>query len=183
MEAIYISSAQLEKGMVQIYTGNGKGKSTAAFGLALRAAGQGLQVEIIQFMKTGQDYGEVNSLAKIPNVRIRSYGCKGFIYRDGASEEDRRLAGQALAEGIKVINNNSCSVLILDEINNALSYNLISLAEVLQLVDEKPDNMELVLTGRDAHPALIEKAQLVTEMKEIKHPYKQGIGSRRGIEY
>lgn len=183
LEVEYMKDAVLERGLVQVYTGDGKGKSTAAFGLAVRAAGQGLNVRIIQFLKTGDYYGEIKTFEKISNISIESFGRKGFIFRDGVQTEDVQLVNKALniAEGI--IKENSCDLLILDEINIAVQHQLVSEQQLLKLIEDKPAHMELVLTGRNALPSVIEKAHLVTEMKEIKHPYKIGIKSRKGIEF
>ncbi|MDW7674522.1 MAG: cob(I)yrinic acid a,c-diamide adenosyltransferase [Bacillota bacterium] len=173
----------LNKGLVQIYTGNGKGKTTAALGLAMRASGQGLKVIIIQFMKMGQYYGEVKSIELLPNIQLESYGRKGFVYRDGVQPEDLTLAEKALSRAREAINQNGCDLLILDEINNALYYKLVTEAQVLELIADKPEQMELVLTGRNAPESIMNSAHLVTEMREIKHPYQIGIKSRKGIEF
>jgi len=178
------NNERLTQGLIQIYTGNAKGKSTAAFGLAVRAAGHGFKVVVIQFMKTGSYYGEVPGLKRLaPEVELYSYGKDGFIGRRGVTEEDIALARQALAHAEKALLNPETDILILDEINNALYFGLITVEDVLKLLDQKPQHVEVVMTGRNAPPELIERAHLVTEMKEIKHPYKQGISSRKGIEY
>lgn len=173
----------LDKGLTQVYTGNGKGKSTAAFGLAIRAAGHGLRVIIIQFMKTG-DYGENNSFKRLsPEITVKSFGRKGFIHRGGATPEDYDLAAEAMSYANEVLRLGEVDLMILDEINNALYYQLITLDEVISLINNKPMDVELVLTGRNAPVELLERADLVTEMREIKHPYQAGIGVRKGIEY
>ncbi|MGI6684845.1 MAG: cob(I)yrinic acid a,c-diamide adenosyltransferase [Bacillota bacterium] len=175
---------RLSQGLIQVYTGNAKGKSTAAFGLAVRAAGHGFKVVIIQFMKTGSYYGEISGLKRLaPEIELFSYGKKGFISRKGVTKEDISLAHQALTHAEKVISSPDTDILILDEINNALYFGLISVDEVLDFLDQKPPHVEVILTGRNAPQELIERAHLVTEMKEIKHPYQQGISSRKGIEY
>lgn len=175
---------RLEKGLIQVYTGNGKGKSTAGFGLALRAAGHGLKVQIVQFMKTGKDYGEINSLAKLaPEVRVRSFGRPGFITKTGKKPEDYTLAREALHFAREAMLSGSVDVLILDEINNALYFELLKVDEVLDLLRQKPEQVEIVLTGRNAPSEIVEMAHLVTEMVEVKHPYQLGIASRKGIEY
>ncbi|MGI6678838.1 MAG: cob(I)yrinic acid a,c-diamide adenosyltransferase [Dehalobacterium sp.] len=175
---------RLEKGLIQIYTGNAKGKSTASFGLAVRASGHGLRVIIIQFMKTGTYYGEINGLKRLaPEVELYSYGRNGFVHRRGIAKEDIDVAHEALQHAEKALLDPETDLLILDEINNAIFYELITVEEVLSLLDKKPENVEIVLTGRHAPPELIKRAHLVTEMKEIKHPYKTGITSRKGIEY
>jgi len=175
---------KLTQGLIQIYTGNAKGKSTAAFGLAVRAAGHGFRVVVIQFMKTGAYYGEIPGLKRLaPEIEIHSYGKEGFVHRRGVTEEDISLAHEAMAHAEKALLAPETDILILDEINNALYFQLLTVEEVLNLLDKKPSNVEIVMTGRNAPQELIEKAHLVTEMKEIKHPFHQGINSRKGIEY
>ncbi|ATW28354.1 cob(I)yrinic acid a,c-diamide adenosyltransferase [Candidatus Formimonas warabiya] len=175
---------KLEKGLIQVYTGNAKGKSTASFGLALRAAGHGFKVVIIQFMKTGSFYGEITSFKRLaPEIEIYSYGKEGFVHRRGVTEEDIALAHKALAHAEKVMLSPDTDILILDEINNALYFQLLTIQEVISLLDKKPEQVEIVLTGRNAPEEILERAHLVTEMKEIKHPFHQGINSRKGIEY
>lgn len=172
------------QGLIEVYTGDGKGKSTAAFGLALRASGWGLQVAIIQFMKPGEGYGETIAFEQMPNIERYSFGLKGFLRKgkppDAASIQ---IAECAMQKAAQLIANPEVDILILDEINNAIAFDLVSEEAVLALIDKKLPGQELVLTGRDAPAALIAKADLVTEMKEIKHPYQQGILARRGIEY
>ncbi|GAW94226.1 cob(I)yrinic acid a,c-diamide adenosyltransferase [Calderihabitans maritimus] len=175
---------RLEKGLIQVYTGNGKGKSTAAFGLAVRAAGHGFKVYIIQFMKTGNFYGEINTFKRLaPEVEVKSFGRPGFIYKESPREEDYKLAREALEYARQVMLADDADIVILDEINNALYFGLISLEEVMELLKQKPPQVELVLTGRNAPMEIIEMADLVTEMLEKKHPYRQGIPGRKGIEY
>lgn len=179
-----MSKEKLAQGLIQIYTGNAKGKSTAAFGLAVRAAGHGFKVVVIQFMKTGAYYGEVNGLKRLaPEVELYSYGKEGFVHRRGVTPEDISLAHEALAHGERALLDPETDILILDEINNALYFQLLTVEEVLNLLDKKPEHVEVVMTGRNAPQELVEKAHLVTEMKEIKHPFHQGIDSRKGIEY
>lgn len=177
----------MSKGLVQVYTGNGKGKTTAAFGLALRAIGQGLKVCIIQFLKSSERYptGE-NKIAKtLPNLGIFQFG-GDYPCPDERIKEDPKVK-QGVEEGLslalKIIREGKCDLLILDEINVALAYGPIELRDVLNLIQAKPEQLELVLTGRWAPQELIEVADLVTEMREIKHPHKQGIKARKGIEY
>jgi len=179
-----MSQERLEKGLIQVYTGNAKGKSTAAFGLAVRASGHGFKVVIVQFMKTGRYYGEISSLKRLsPEIEIYSYGREGFIHREGVKPEDIVLAREALKHGEKAMLHPETDLVILDEINNALYFGLISVQEVMDLISKKPEHVELVLTGRNAPQEIIDRANLVTEMKEIKHPYQEGITSRKGIEY
>jgi cob(I)alamin adenosyltransferase len=174
---------KLERGLVEVYTGNGKGKTSAAFGLALRAVGRGLKVFMIQFIKGGFDYGELYVVDKLPNLTLKAFGRGKFVTEKPAGKEDVELAGQALALAEETIKGGRYDVVILDEVNVALSLKLISLEKVLRLIKEKPKHVELVLTGRDAPEEIIEAADLVTEMREIKHPYKKGLPARKGIEY
>jgi len=173
----------LEQGLIQVYTGDGKGKTTAALGLALRAAGHGLQVYIIQFMKGWPDYGELAALQHQPNITLVQFGRPDFVDRDNPDPQDVRMAQEALRHGLDILSDGQYDVVILDEINVALDYGLLSLDQVLALLDARLPHVELVLTGRAAHPRIIERADLVTEMRSIKHPYAQGIHGRRGIEY
>jgi len=175
--------SHLEEGLVQVYTGNGKGKTSAAFGLALRAMGRGLKVCIVQFIKGGFDYGELHVVDKLPNLRLEAFGRGEFILEKPPSRRDVELAEKALEFAEKAVREGEYDVVVLDEVNVALSLGLISLDRVLALVRSKPGNMELVLTGRDAPQELIEAADLVTEMREVKHPFSKGRRARRGIEY
>jgi cob(I)alamin adenosyltransferase len=174
---------KLKKGLVQVYTGDGKGKTTAAFGLALRAIGRGLKVYIIQFIKGGFDYGELYVIDKLPNVTLRAFGRGRFVVEQPPPKEDVRLAEEALELAEKVIKSGEHDVVILDEVNVALHLKLISLERVLELIKSKPKHVELILTGRYAPKEIIEIADLVTEMREIKHPYKRGYQARMGIEF
>jgi len=173
----------LEKGLIQVYTGPGKGKTTAALGLALRAAGHGLKVHIVQFMKGWPHYGELVSVERLPNITIRQFGRPQFVDKESPDPEDFRLAREALAHARQVILSGECDVLILDEINVALNLGLIELSDVLSLLEEKPERVELVLTGRNAPLEIVRRADLVTEMLDIKHPYYEGIKGRQGIEF
>jgi len=173
----------LEKGLIQVYTGPGKGKTTAALGLALRAAGQDMKVYIIQFMKGWPHYGELTSVEKLPNITLRQFGRPNFVDRDNPDPQDVEQAHQALDHARQILSSGDYDVLILDEINVALDYHLLGLHEVLTLLDSKPEKVELVLTGRGAHPEIVKRADLVTEMLDIKHPFDEGMKGRRGIEY
>lgn len=167
--------------MIQVYTGNGKGKTTAALGLALRASGAGLKVYLCQFLK-GKDYCELRSLRKFKNIKVEQFGTKCFI-RHLPSQEDIKLARAGLRAAKKAIRDKSYSLVILDEINNALKFKLIDLEDLLGLIKITPAQIELVLTGRNAHPQIIKAADLVSEIKEKKHYFKKGIRARRGIEF
>lgn len=173
----------LDRGLIQVYTGEGKGKTTAALGLALRAAGHGLRVEIIQFLKGWPGYGELKSVEHLPTVTIRPFGRSGWVHPDHPEPEDQHLAAQALAHARQVLAVRAADLVVLDEINVALDYGLLELADVLALLDVRPDDVELVLTGRGAHPEILQRADLVTEVRKIKHPYDQGINARKGIEF
>lgn len=172
------------KGLVQIFTGNGKGKTTAALGTIVRAAGHGLKVFAIFFIKGDYAYGEYSTLAKLPNVKVASFGLRQFIYKkSGINPEEKAQAEAALATAREALTSGSYDLVVLDEINVALYFNLIELEEVLQLIKDKPPHVELILTGRNADKRLIEAADLVTEMVKIKHPFDKGIKARKGIEF
>jgi len=169
------------KGYIQVYTGNGKGKTTAALGLALRAAGAGLKVFFAQFMK-GIISSEVIALEKlVSNITIKEYGSDCFI-NSAPDEQDIRAAQRGLNEVREAMLSGRYEVIVLDEANVAVRYNLFSVEDLLGLIRIKPDDVELVITGRDADPRVIEAADLVTEMKEVKHYYRNGIQARTGIE-
>jgi cob(I)alamin adenosyltransferase len=174
---------KLEKGLVQVYTGNGKGKTSAAFGLALRAVGRGLKVCIIQFIKGGFDYGELYVVDRLPNLTLKAFGRGKFITEKPAGKEDVRLAEEALALAEQVAKGGDYDVVVLDEVNVALSLSLIKVGRVLELIKDKPEHVELVLTGRNAPSEIVEAADLVTEMREIKHPFNRGLPARKGIEF
>ena len=173
----------LKFGITQVYTGEGKGKTTAAFGLALRAIGRGLKVYVIQFIKGGFDYGELHIVNELPHIKLAAYGRGQFIEGENPTEEDLRLAREAFEHAKKVVQSKEYDIVVLDEINVAMSLKLLEVGEVLTLIEDKPEKVELVLTGRGAPSAIIEAADLVTEMVEIKHPYNEGVGARKGIEY
>ena len=170
------------EGLVQVFTGEGKGKTTAAIGAVLRALGHGLSVFIVYFMK-GQPSGENSVLARLPNVAIARCGGAGFVDPENVQPGDREEARRALAEAREAILSGNYDLVVLDEINLAVAWKLIELAEVAGLIQDKPRKVELILTGRQAHPRLIELADLVTDMVKVKHPYDKGILSRKGIDY
>jgi cob(I)alamin adenosyltransferase len=174
---------KLAQGCIQIYTGNGKGKTTAALGLALRAAGRELMVCIIQFMKGGGPYGEHLAAPKLaPYLTIIQTGREGWVNRENPDPEDKRRAREALAMAERALTEGKYDLVILDEINGAVSFGLIGADDVLALMDRKPPAVELVLTGRNADERVIAAADLVTEMREVKHYYKAGVPARVGIE-
>jgi cob(I)alamin adenosyltransferase len=172
----------LEKGIVHVYTGPGKGKTTVALGLGLRAAGAGFKVHMLQFMK-GRRYSEIGSIEKIPNFTISQHGRDDFVSKEKPEQIDIDMAKEGFEKAKKIVKNNNHDMVILDEINVAVDYSLISVNDVLKLIDEKPEKLELVLTGRGAHPEIVKVADLVTEMLEIKHPYQQGVIGRKGVDF
>ena len=173
----------LSKGTIQVYTGDGKGKTTAALGLALRACGHGLKVLMIQFMKGSKNYGEVIIADEIPGFTLVQSGLPTFVEKGNPSEEDLRLAKEGIEMARKAVADASCDMLILDEVNVAVDYGLVSVKQVLEIVKQRPPEMEIVLTGRYAPPEFKDIADLVTEMKEVKHHYMSGLGMREGIEF
>ncbi len=170
-----------QKGYIQIYTGDGKGKTTAALGLALRAAGHGKKTYIAQFMK-GQSYGELKSIQRIDEITIAQFGKDTFIHINQATAQDIQMARDGLDQAIHAMNSGDYQIIILDEINMAVYFKLLTVDEVLEFIKQKPVEIELILTGRRAPEQFIKIADLVTEMKEVKHYYKAGVESRDGIE-
>ena len=173
---------KLSKGYVHIYTGEGKGKTTAAIGLALRAAGAGMKVFIVQFLK-GKVSSEFLLLANLSDSIVFAHYGRDCLIKDKPTEKDKTLALRGLKEARKAIVSGKYDLVILDEANVAVLFNLISVDDLLELIKNKPEHVELVFTGRKADPKLIEAADLVTEMKEIKHYYTQGVLARDGIEH
>lgn len=174
-----------QRGLVIIHTGNGKGKTTAALGLALRTYGQGMKVLILQFIKGAWKYGELKALEKFaPDIVIEQAG-EGFVRRaEGRELEEHRAAAMAALEKAKrEMQSGKWDMVILDELNYAVQFELVPMEAVLDLVAQKPDKLHLVITGRNARGELIEAADLVTEMREVKHPLKQGVKAQRGIEF
>lgn len=171
------------KGYIQVYTGKGKGKTTAALGVALRAAGHGLKTYIGQFLK-GQDYGELHSARKLSQwIEVEQFGRKGFIHvTEDPDTEDIERARSGLKKCQEAMLSGKYAIVILDEINVAMHFHLISEKDVHDLLDEKPEHVEVVLTGRYAPKSLVNRADLVTEMKEVKHYHKKGVQAREGIE-
>ncbi len=169
-----------QRGCVQVYTGDGKGKTTAALGLALRAAGAGLRVFIGQFVK-GMEYSELRALERFPEIEVRRYGRECFIDRE-PEPEDIEAAHVGLADAREELLSGRWDVVILDEANIATYFELFPVEELLALIGERPPCVELVITGRRADPRIIEAADLVTEMREVKHYYQCGVPCRKGIE-
>lgn len=172
----------LAQGCLQIYTGNGKGKTTAALGLCLRAVGRGLRVCFFQFIKGGGPYGEQMAAERLaPLFTVIQTGRPGWVNtRDIA--EDRRLAQEALQQASRIVASGEYDLVVLDELNGAIGFGLVDLEQALELVALRPAGAELVITGRNAHPRLVEVADLVTEMRDIKHYYTAGVPARVGIE-
>ena len=173
-------------GLVIVYTGNGKGKTTAALGLAMRAVGYEHKVCMLQFIKGSWHYGEMDSSKKLePNFELIAVG-KGFVGildDNSPREEHEKYAAEALRICREKINSEKYNVVILDEVNYAINLGLIDVQEIIKLIKEKPSNLDLVLTGRDVKEEIVELADLVTEMKEIKHPFKSGIKAKKGIDF
>lgn len=180
-----MSVNRLKKGLVQVYTGNGKGKTTAALGQALRSVGRGLKVCMIQFLK-GMPSGELNSVKRLePDFQIYRFEKeRGFFWTlsDEEKQEVQREVAAAFEFAKKLLAEDKCDVLILDEIMAVLQNDLLPLEDVCGLIKNKPEHVELILTGRDAPPEIIELADLVTEMRAIKHYYEKGVPARKGIE-
>jgi len=168
--------------MLHIYTGDAKGKTTAALGLGLRAVGAGKKVLLIQFLKDGQS-SEIRAIGKIKNFEVKSFGRKGFVSKNKLLKEDFNLAQQGFLFAQKAIKSRKYDLIILDEINIANYFGLIKTEDILELIKKTPSKTELILTGRNASKKLIQVADLVTEMKEIKHYYKRGVNPRKGIEF
>ena len=172
----------LERGCVQVYTGNGKGKTTASLGLALRAVGRGLNVCVFQFIKGGGRYGEHIAAEKLaPLLTIIQTGRPGWVNTKDITE-DRRVAQAAFAQAKELLISSQYDLFICDEINGAVGFGLIDVDQVLELINCKPEKSELLLTGRNAHKLVMEVADLVTEMVEVKHYYNTGVPARTGIE-
>lgn len=173
---------RLKKGYVQVYTGDGKGKTTAALGLTLRAAGAGLKVRIIQFMK-GRKYSELSALSRFSGqIEIIQTGGAKCIRKEDVSEADRKEARRGLDLARRTIQKNDVDLLILDEILVAHWFGLVALDDIIYLIDHRAERMELILTGRRAPQEIINRVDLVTEMREIKHYYQAGVPARKGIE-
>jgi cob(I)alamin adenosyltransferase len=170
-----------QKGYIQIYTGDGKGKTTAALGMAIRAAGHGKKTYIGQFMK-GQHYGELTALRDDPDITIEQYGDVECVHREEVTQRHMDQARRGLERARRAMLSNQYDIIVLDEINVAVWFDLITTQEVLELLNDRPENMEVVLTGRRAPEELIEIADLVSEVKEIKHYYNRGVKARNGIE-
>jgi cob(I)alamin adenosyltransferase len=173
--------ASIKRGYVQVYTGDGKGKTTAAIGLAVRASGAGLKVFIAQFIKQG-DYSEIKTLRKLSDmITVEQYGMGRFV--DGKpTKEDFDIAEEGLQRARQVMLSGKFDIIILEEANVAVKYGLIPVQELIDLITAKPESVEIVITGRNVSPLILDKADLVTEMKPVKHYYNNGVRARLGIE-
>ncbi|KGG79963.1 cob(I)yrinic acid a c-diamide adenosyltransferase [Caloranaerobacter azorensis H53214] len=176
----------MDKGLIQVYTGDGKGKTTAALGLGLRAVGYGYKVKMVQFLK-GRDSGELFSTKKFNgNFEIYRFDkSKKFFWNmnEAEKEELKKKISYAFDFIEETIRKNDCDILILDEVMGVISNKLVSIDRVLHILDMKPENMEIILTGRNVPEDILDRADLVSEMKMIKHPFEKGIPARKGIEY
>jgi cob(I)alamin adenosyltransferase len=175
-----------DTGLIIVYTGNGKGKTTAALGLCVRACGYDLKVAIVQFVKGSWQYGELDGIKRLePNVELirKGRGFVGIIDDKLPRQEHEEAAEEALTFVEELVQSDQYDIIVLDELNVAVSLGLIEIDGVLKILENKPARLDIVITGRDAHEKLIEKADLVTEMKEIKHPYQKGILAKKGIDY
>jgi len=175
-----------KKGSIIVYTGDGKGKTTAALGLCVRASGYDEKVCIIQFIKGSWKYGEIDGIKKLaPNVELhqKGLGFVGIIDDKLDKSEHIKAAKEALAFAEQKIHSGNYDIVILDEINVAIHLNLIKIDDVIKVIENKPEPLNLVLTGRNAKDEIIEKADLVTEMREIKHPFQKGIKAQKGIDF
>lgn len=177
-----------QRGYIQIYTGNGKGKTTASLGLAMRALGRNWKVLLIMFTKGGDDYGELTSFRNLSseiqnNLTIEQAGLNRIIYAHNRNEDDEKEIKRGWEVAKKAIVNNEYQLIILDEINIAIDLKILDIDEVIEVLKNKPQNMEIVLTGRNAHPKAIEIAHLVSKIEPVKHYWNTGIEARKGIEF
>ncbi len=182
------------RGMLHVYTGNGKGKTSAAVGLAFRALGWGKRVFLIQFMKKGKDLGEIKAARRFNKFKIlqtgpvrakisNGAGRKRWVTRDTVCLKDKQLAQEGLGAAQKAIRSKKYDLIILDELNVALDFGLLQVQQVKEILKNSPESVEIVITGRCAHPEILEIADLVSEIRDLKHYYKKGITARAGIEY
>lgn len=171
------------RGLVYIFTGDGKGKTSAALGVMLRALGHGLKVYIVYFMKGDYPYGERRILSELPNVSVASFGQRGFVDKADIKLEEKEQARLALAAAREAMLSGSYDLVVLDEVNLAAAWKLVELDEVIKLIGDRPQNVDIILTGRQADAKLIKLADLVTEMLKIKHLHDEGVMARKGIDY
>src|SRR5512147_1430216 len=177
--------SDVRKGLIIVNTGPGKGKTTAAMGTALRAVGQGMKVLMLQFLKGSWHYGELDAVQTFGDRFVMKQMGRGFVKVGGAETdpEDVRMVAEAWDEAEKAIMSGEWDLVILDEINYAISYGMLDPAKVVETLKHKPERVHVILTGRNAHPTIIEAADTVTEMKQVKHAYEKGVMAQRGIEY
>ena len=178
-----LSAATSTRGLVEIFTGEGKGKTSAALGAVMRALGHGLRVYIVFFMKGDFPYGEQKILCQFPNCTVERFGFQEFVDPANVKPEEKEEARKALEAARKAMLSLKYDVVILDEVNIAVAWKLINVNDVIKLIQNKPEKVELILTGRYADPKLVELADLVTDMVKVKHPFDKGILSRKGFEY
>lgn len=176
-------AASNELGRVHVITGPGKGKTTAAFGLALRAAGHGLRVCIVQFMKSGEVTGELLAARKLPGIEVSQFGTGRFIGPGGPTEDDRARARDGLVFVEGVLKARGCDLLVLDEMNTAVHFGLLTAEQVLAVLGSRGEGVEVVLTGRDAPAEFVRYADYVSDVGSVKHPYEKGTKARKGIEW
>jgi cob(I)alamin adenosyltransferase len=176
---------ELRRGLIIVNTGPGKGKTTAAMGTALRAVGQGMRVLMLQFLKGSWHYGELDAVKAFGDKFVMKQMGRGFVKVGGAETdpEDVRMVEQAWSEAEQAINSGQWDIVILDEINYAISYGMLDPAQVVEVLRHKPEMVHVILTGRNAHPTIVELADTVTEMRQVKHAYEKGVMAQRGIEY
>ena len=177
-----------QHGYIQVYTGNGKGKTTASLGLAMRALGREWKVLIIMFTKGGNDYGELNSFRNLSpkisrNLKIVQAGLDRIVYKNNENEDDQKAIKEGWELAKKAIKNNEYQLIIMDEANIAIDMGILDVDEVVKVLKSKPDEMEIVLTGRNAHPKIVEIAHLVSRIEPVKHYWDKGVHARKGIEY
>jgi cob(I)alamin adenosyltransferase len=176
-------SSSEREGLVEVFTGNGKGKTSAALGVVLRALGHDFKVCIIQFMKGDYPYGERRTLDSLPNVTVSIFGRLSFVDPQNVQEEDRVEARKALEAAREAVLSGKYDLVVLDEVNVASAWGLVEVDEVIRLIEDKPQNVELILTGRYADKEFVKRADLVTEMVAIKHPFNDGVQARPGLDY
>ena len=176
---------EIRKGLIIVNTGPGKGKTTAAMGTGLRAVGSGMRVLMLQFLKGSWHYGELDAVEAFGDKFVMKQMGRGFVKVGGAATdpEDIKLVEQAWKEAEQAILSSQYDLVILDEINYAISYGMLDAAKVVTVLKRKPEMVHVILTGRNAHPSIVEIADTVTEMKQVKHAYEKGVMAQRGIEY
>jgi cob(I)alamin adenosyltransferase len=177
------ASGSTSQGLVQIYTGEGKGKTTAAIGNIIRALGHNLKIYVAVFMKGDSPYGEWDYLARLPNIKIERFGLREFCNPENIKPAEKEQAYKAMNAAREAIFHGNYDLVVLDEINIAVAWHLIDVNDVIKLIEEKPARLDLILTGRYADNELIKRADLVTEMLKIKHHFDAGIPARQGIEF